>query len=131
MSTKRNFPVRVINDYQAPFPDPIQVDQGDVVTLDLQKKTNIPGWVWCSDESGRSGWVPEAYLEIQGKTGKLFCNYDAIELTVGIGDILTVQNEESDFYWVTDRDGGQGWVPVSHVEPYEDEESRIEDQEAS
>ena len=130
MKPKRNFFVRVIIDYQAPFPDPIKANQGDMVTLDLRKKTSIPGWIWCSDETGRSGWVPETCLEIQGTTGKMICDYDAIELTVGVGEILTVHREESEFYWVTNRNRGQGWVPVSHVERYEGKESLIEEREA-
>ena len=118
MDIKQDSPVRVIADYQAPFPDPIRVKQGDIVTLDLQKKTNISGWVWCTHESGKSGWVPESYVEIQGSIGIMNCDYDAIELTIHVGNILIVHKEESDFYWATDQDGKQGWVPISHVEPY-------------
>ena len=131
MKPNRNNFVRVIIDYQAPFPNPIQVNRGDMVTLDLRKKTNIPGWVWCFDESGRSGWVPDTYLEIQGTTGKLICNYDATELTVGVGEILTVHKEESEFYWVTSRNRQRGRIPVSHVEPYEGKGSLFEEREAS
>lgn len=131
MNTNRSFLVRVIVDYRAPFSDPIQANQGDMVTLDPRRETNIPGWVWCMNESGRSGWVPKAYVEIQGTSGKMLCSYDAIELTVGVGNILTVHKEESEFYWVTNQNGQHGWVPVSHVEPFEDKESLIENQEAS
>lgn len=131
MNTNNNFIVRVIIDYQAPFPDPIQANQGDMVTLDTHRETNISGWVWCTDEFGRGGWVPEAYVEIQGMTGKMIYSYDAIELTVCVGDILIVHKEESEFYWVTNQKGQQGWVPVSHVEPYEDKESLIENREAA
>ena len=70
MGTKMNSLVRVIADYRASFPDPIRVKEGDIVTLDFQKKTNISGWVWCTQESGKSGWIPESYLEIQGLTGR-------------------------------------------------------------
>ena len=119
MGTKMNSLVRVIADYRASFPDPIRVKEGDIVTLDFQKKTNISGWVWCTQESGKSGWIPESYLEIQGLTGRMICDYDAIELTIHVGNILTVHKEESDFYWATDQRDNQGWIPVSHVEPYE------------
>jgi uncharacterized protein YgiM (DUF1202 family) len=115
---KMSYLVRVIAAYQAPFPDPIRVKQGDIVTIDFQKKTNISGWIWCTHESGKSGWVPESYIEVQGSTGRMNCDYDAIELTVHVGNILTVHKEESNFYWVTDQSDNQGWIPVSHVEPY-------------
>ena len=122
--TKDNneFLVQVVADYQAPFPDPIRANQDDMVVIDMEKQTNIPGWVWCTHETGRSGWVPKAYVYIHGTHGKMVCDYDAIELTVNIGNILTVHKEESDFYWVTDQNGQQGWVPVSYVKPYQSKE---------
>ena len=116
--SNKDFFVQVASNYQAPFPDPIRVNQGDMVAIDVEKQTSIPGWVWCTHESGKSGWVPEAYIDIQGMNGKMKCDYDSIELTVSIGNILTVHKEESDFYWVTDQDGQQGWVPISHVAPH-------------
>jgi len=105
--------VRVTADYQAPFPDPIRVQAGEQVGIDRGKTTNIPGWLWCA---GRSGWVPEAYLEVHGQAGVLACDYDAIELTVHVGEVLTVSKEQSGFFWVTDPAGRQGWVPADHTE---------------
>jgi uncharacterized protein YgiM (DUF1202 family) len=122
MSVKVGSLVRVITNYQAPFPDPIRVKAGEAVMIDPGKKTGIAGWVWCTNLTGKSGWVPEAYLERQGDAGRVYCDYDAIELTVHAGEILTVHKMESDFYWVTDRNGRQGWVPVTHVMPYRREQ---------
>jgi uncharacterized protein YgiM (DUF1202 family) len=110
--------VRIITNYQAPFPDPIRVNAGDEVAIDSDKKTDIAGWIWCTNHAGKSGWVPEAYVEHQGKLGLLRCDYNAIELTIRVGELLTVHKMECGFYWVTDRSGRQGWVPVAHVEPY-------------
>jgi len=50
-------------------------------------------------------------------------DYQAIELTIHVGDLLSVDKMESGFYWVTDRLGQTGWVPVTHVEPYRRQES--------
>ena len=121
MDTYVNFSVRVIADYQAPYADLIQVNAGDEVVVNLEKQTNIPGWVWCTDRDGKSGWVPKTYLEYSGKVGKMLCDYDAIELTVQVGEILTVHKAESDFYWITNQKGIQGWVPISHVQSCENE----------
>jgi uncharacterized protein YgiM (DUF1202 family) len=110
--------VQVITDYQAPFPDPIRVKAGDVVNIDPEKKTDITGWVWCTSLSGRSGWVPAVYVDRRDNIGRLRCDYDAIELTIRVGELLTVHKMESGFYWVTDRNGRQGWVPMEHVESY-------------
>jgi uncharacterized protein YgiM (DUF1202 family) len=121
MDTHTNFPVRVIADYQAPYVDPIRVNAGDEVMVDSDKHTNIPGWVWCTDGNGKSGWVPRTYVEYSGKAGKMLFDYNAIELTVHAGEMLTVHKAESDFYWVTSQEGQQGWVPMAHVESCENE----------
>ncbi len=117
MSLGQDVVVRVISDYQAPFPDPIQVKAGEEVAVDIDKTTSISGWVWCTSRAGKSGWVPKNYLEQRGTEGLMKCDYNAIELTVHIGELLTVHKLESNFYWVTDGRGRQGWVPLEHVEP--------------
>lgn len=109
------FAVRVIADYQAPYPDPIQAEAGDVVVIDFGKKTEIQGWLWCANSAGKSGWVPINYIEIRGNQGTMLCNYNAIELTIRAGEKLTVHKEQSGFYWATNQSGKQGWVPVDHV----------------
>jgi hypothetical protein len=121
MDTHSNFPIRVIAAYQAPYADPIRVNEGDEVVIDPDKRTNIPGWVWCTNRAGKSGWVPRTYVKYSGRAGKMLCDYDAIELTVHVGEMLTVHKAESDFYWVTSQEGRQGWVPMTHVESCENE----------
>lgn len=121
MTIRSDFQVRVIADYQAPYADPIWVNAGDDVVVDPDKHTDIPGWVWCTNKDGKSGWIPKAYLGYSGKVGKMLCDYNAIELTIQVGDILTVHKAESDFYWATDQKGAQGWVPIVHVQPCENE----------
>ena len=121
MDFHANFSVRVIADYQTPFADPIQASAGDEVVVDPDKYTNIAGWVWCTNMSGKSGWVPKSYVEYSGKVGKMLCDYNAIELTVHVGEILTVHKAESDFYWVTNQEGRQGWVPIAHIQSCENQ----------
>jgi hypothetical protein len=108
--------LRVIADYEAPYPDPIRVRAGEIVAVDPEKKTNIAGWLWCTGKAGKSGWVPEAYLDRSGNTARLRGDYDAVELTIRVGNLLTAHKLESGFYWATDRNGRQGWVPAEHVE---------------
>ena len=48
-------------------------------------------------------------------------NYNAIELTIRVGELLTVHKAESGFLWVTNQAGQDGWVPSAHVEVYEEE----------
>ena len=111
-----HFVVRVIAGYRAPYPDPIRVKVGDEVAVDLEKKTEIQGWVWCTNSVGKSGWVPTKYIEVMENRGKMLCDYNAIELTVHVGEILTAHKEESNFYWVMNQAGQQGWVPAENVE---------------
>lgn len=44
--------------------------------------------------------------------------YDAIELTIRVGEILACHKEESGFIWVTNQAGQNGWVPSNQVELY-------------
>jgi hypothetical protein len=116
MSVSSVSTARVIVDYQAPYPDPIVGVAGDEVNIDSSKKTDWAGWVWCTDRAGKSGWVPEAYIERHGDTGHMRCDYDAIELTVRVGELLTIHKAESGFLWATNQAGQDGWVPATHVE---------------
>jgi hypothetical protein len=113
--TKVRVKVRVIEEYQAEYPDPIQAKAGDDVVLDWENKTDIAGWVWSTNQAGKSGWVPIAYLDIHGEKGKLLHDYSARELTVHVGEVLTVHKTESSFHFVTDENGQQGWVPTKNV----------------
>jgi uncharacterized protein YgiM (DUF1202 family) len=107
---------RVIADYQAPYADPIVVDAGDKITVDSNKKTDWVGWVWCTNRTGASGWVPEIYIERHGDTGRMRYSYNAIEMTIHVGEILTLHKAESGFFWATNQVGQSGWVPSSHLE---------------
>jgi hypothetical protein len=116
MTAGLNYQVRVIEEYQAPYPDPIRVHKGDEVMVDEHKRTDIAGWIWCTSRAGKSGWVPRAYIDLQGSAGKMQCDYSAVELTIQVGEILSVGKVESSFYWATNQSGQQGWVPMANVE---------------
>jgi hypothetical protein len=107
---------RVIADYEAPYADPIVVEEGDEITIDSGKEADWAGWVWCANDAGRSGWVPEAYIERRGDVGTMRCDYDAIELTVRVGELLSVHKAESEFFWASNERGQDGWVPSTHIE---------------
>jgi hypothetical protein len=117
MTSETDYPVRVIKEYEAPYPDPIQASAGEDVSVDLSRVTDIPGWVWCTNHAGKGGWVPATYIEVEGERGRMLYDYNAIELTVHVDEVLTVHNTESGFHWVTNQNGQEGWVPVAHVEP--------------
>ena len=106
---------RVIVDYDALSVSQIAGQAGDKIAIIEERTTNVAGWVWGINAAGQGGWVPEAYLDRQGSAARLRCDYDAVELTVRVGDRLEVHKTESGFHWVTHEDGRQGWVPATHV----------------
>lgn len=103
--------------YRRPYPDPIRVAAGERVTPDFDKPTDIPGWVWCTDARGKSGWTPRAWLRDERGAWRIARDFDAGELTVEPGDVLALHAETADFYWATTADGRSGWVPTDCVAP--------------
>ena len=92
--------VRVTRPYEQPYLDPIAVRAGVRVFPDFDRDTDIPGWIWCTAEDGRSGWTPRAWLNQDDGTWGIDRDFNTIELTVTPGERLDVMAEESGFYWV-------------------------------
>ncbi len=106
---------KVIQDYQAQYPDPIAMQKGEAITPG-RRDAEWPGWVWCTDIRGKSGWVPEKYIESRGETGRALQDYNAIELTVTAGEDLSLGEFESGWVWATNADQQSGWVPERNIE---------------
>lgn len=112
---------RVIKGYQAEFADPIAVEAGEAFTVSEKTSAweNNPAWiwVWCTDQRGKSGWVPKNIIQMErdGQTGTTHAAYSARELTVTAGQQLTIEQEESGWFWCCDQQGTCGWVPTSHM----------------
>ena len=96
------------------YPDPLVLTDGEQVSLGAYD-TMWPNFVWCTTRQGKSGWVPEAYLAQQGTTGILLREYDATELSVDVGEELTIFDEEGGWFWCANHDGQRGWVPAENV----------------
>jgi hypothetical protein len=106
---------RVISEYQSAYPDPLVVSVGDNLTVS-EKESAWSGWVWCTNQDGKSGWVPESYVEWKGNACVALCDYDATELSVRVGEELVVGKEESGWLWCTSQEGQSGWVPAENLE---------------
>lgn len=112
---------RVIADYQALYPDPLSLRAGE--TLEISEKVEYWNgnpdwmWIWCTDQRGKSGWVPKDGIDSHANstTGIARYDYAATELTVAVGDELVVEREESGWLWCTDQRGKSGWIPTAHV----------------
>ncbi len=101
---------KVIQDYQAQYPDPITMRADEPITPG-RRDPEWPGWVWCTDIRGKSGWVPESYIDQQGGAGRALKDYSAVELTVNAGEELVLGTLESGWYWATNSAHESGWVP--------------------
>jgi uncharacterized protein YgiM (DUF1202 family) len=105
----------VIADYRSAYPDPIVLCVGDEVTIE-DRESEWTGWIWCATLKGKSGWVPESYIQRGGSSGTALRNYDATELSVTKGEQLTILEEVSSWYWCQTENGCLGWVPKQNVE---------------
>jgi hypothetical protein len=102
--------------YQAAYADPITMRSGEPLLFE-GKEDNWQGWtwLWCTNQSGKSGWVPQNYV-LQLESGYLArCDYNAIELSVQTGEILEISQAESGWLWCTNQSGQSGWVPIMHL----------------
>lgn len=103
---------RIIKSYSSAYPNPLKLCKGEAVTI-AEKDCEWDGWLWCTDTNGLQGWVPESYIDRDGESGTLLRDYDATELSVDIGEIIEVLNEESGWLQCRRSDGSVGWIPSS------------------
>lgn len=109
-------------DYHPSNSDPLTVEANEPVSISKRvfHWHNNPQWVWvwCTDQRGKSGWTPLTYLiyNEDGDSGTIRHPYTAAELTISTGDELTIEYEESGWYWCTNIHGEKGWVPVDYVQ---------------
>jgi hypothetical protein len=104
----------VVADHAATYSDPIILRRGDAVEIG-KCDDEWPGWIWCTNVQGKSGWVPEAFLRMEHGRAFAAGDYDARELNVQVGDRLTVLEEESGWLLCRSETGSVGWVPAKNV----------------
>ena len=70
--------VRVVEAHVTSDPNPIRFRAGDVLSVGHHDQV-WTDYVWGTDQAGRSGWVPDAYLEISadGRTAVARRDYEA------------------------------------------------------
>ncbi len=107
----------VLDDYQAAYTDPITMKAGEPLILS-GKEDNWHGWtwLWCTNQQGKSGWVPQDYIIQSAKDSVARCDYTAIELSVRSAEVLLVAQFESGWLWCTNQRGQSGWVPAENVQ---------------
>jgi hypothetical protein len=108
----------VTKDHRSEYTTPFLVKAGSILIAE-EKESEWEGWVWCRISDGAYRWYPEGYLkEISGKPGyfELFKDYNAKELPVQAGEEVTILFEESDWAWVINQNGDEGWIPLENLE---------------
>jgi uncharacterized protein YgiM (DUF1202 family) len=105
----------VIADWQVKYSDPLILRAGEGVTLG-ERDTEWPGWIWCINEAGKGGWVPEQYIEIRDTRGVARQDYSAIELAVKAGEQVRVGQRLNGWAWCTNASGQSGWVPERNLD---------------
>jgi hypothetical protein len=105
---------RVVKAYQSPYPDPILFQAGEQVEIGekFSEDPDWDGWVWCKGEVGQQAWVPLQYLTVKDGNGVFKNSYNALELSVNPGEVLSVYEEINGFGMAEKADGSKGWVPL-------------------
>jgi Variant SH3 domain len=103
---------RVVKPYRSAYPDPLVFSKGQVVTTSA-RQTDWPGWVWCTTASGDSRWVPDIFLEQTGKQAVMRRDYNPIELSVQVDELLTACEQVNGWARCINIHHQQGWVPLA------------------
>ena len=93
----------VIKSHVSNYPDPIRLEEGDVVKMieSYDGPENWENWMFCHEEKyDRKGWVPEQIIrkDMNG-TGIIIKQYTAKELNVSIGERLIGLEELNGWVW--------------------------------
>ncbi len=99
--------------HTAIYLDPITMKAGDIIDVS-DREDNWQGWiwVWCTNQSGKSGWVPKGYVVQNGEIWRACYDYSAVELSVEVGEKVEVLQQESGWIWCRNERGESGWVPA-------------------
>ena len=118
--------VQVTQSWDVTYPDPLTLRAGELVHTG-QQDDEWPGWIWCTDRQGKSGWAPLSCLEIDesGKSARARQDYSAAELAVQPDEHLLIERVESGWGWAVNQRGESGWVPLSHVTELEEPQGNV------
>ncbi len=133
-------PSLIIAPHTPKFTQFMKVKAGEIVAVG-KEDDEYPGWLWCTDSRGISNWVPKVILKMiepskpQGfrptddattssfqrklesriLSAEFLVDYDATELTVQVGETVTVYSEQSGWLWCLTPGGKWGWIPKECV----------------
>jgi O-6-methylguanine DNA methyltransferase len=108
---------RVVKDYRSPYPDPIVFQEGEKVRVgqEFKEDSDWKDWIWC-EGNNKKAWVPKQYINIDGVNGIFNQDYNAMELSVQVGERLVVYEIVNGFGMSEKTNGTRGWVPTKNME---------------
>ena len=113
---------RVVQDWNASFPDGVVFSPGDRVRLE-KFDPDWPGWGWGLTSTGAGAWLPLAIFVPESDPsfslpvdGVIVESYESTELTARAGETVVIFRQMSGWYWAEDEMGRRGWIPVICVE---------------
>ncbi|MGE5673164.1 MAG: SH3 domain-containing protein [Mycobacterium leprae] len=106
----------VIEGHTRPDEEPFVVVAGEVVAVG-HADADWPGWRWCTNRKGKSGWVAERLLSRLGNAVMVTENYNAGELTVHPDEIVEGLRILEGWIWCRNDVGQEGWVPAKKLQP--------------
>lgn len=102
---------QVIEAWEATYPEPIALAAGDTVVVG-RRDDEWPEFVWCDAPTGRSGWVPAAFLDTpEGPEARATRAYSARELTASPEALVEVLESAAGWSWCRTGEGATGWLP--------------------
>ncbi len=103
--------VRTTEAYVPGYVEPIKLRAGEVCVVG-HRDQQWKAYLWCSNQRGEAGWVPDTYLRMEGRASAVALrDYDGTELTVAKGEVLDVLDEEGGWLWCRTSLGRLGWIP--------------------
>lgn len=117
---------RVIKEYESPYPEPIVFQEGEQAKVgeEFKEDPDWRNWVWCEGKDNKKAWVPKQYVNVDGTNGTFSKFYNAMELSVQVGEELLVNEIINGFGMSTKTDGAKGWVPMKNMESKPKRETR-------
>jgi SH3-like domain-containing protein len=111
--------VRVVTPHVTSEPNWVHFHTGEILGTGHHDQ-QWTSYVWCTDQHGHAGWVPDFYLEQIGQhEARALRDYDATELTVAKGEVLEALDEAGGWLQCRSAAGLVGWIPADNVEPVE------------
>jgi len=106
----------VLEDNEPAYPDPIRVSRGDLLVV-FEEDSEYPGWIWCENQHGKRGWVPDDCIETLGSESRARYDYSAIELRARVGERLIPIERKYGWVLCANSTGEKGWLPLTKVLP--------------